>query len=515
MRMKFNKVAGAAAGLVLAAGAAACNNDKITNLNNNPNAPTDAPAGPVFTNATRLSVSRFLGTQFGFRQTEVVAQQFAEQQYGEEDRYQRIDAGSTQGTFNSAYSGELEDLQKVIQKGDALKAPRISGPARVMKTWDFSYLTDTWGDIPYSEALQGDAATPILSPKYDAQKDIYADFFKVLQKASTDMQSPVVTDNLGSADPIYAGSFSKWQKFANSLHARLAMRLVNVDPTTANAELTAALTAPGGVFASNADNAALVWPGDGVYNNPWSDNLKTRDDNRISKTFFDLLQPTNDPRLKIFAQPYDTTGGVYKYAGLQNGLTNDASQALQGVTSRPGTIFYAGKTAYGTFGTSAGAKRPSYLMTYAELEFIRAEAAERGIAGQTGAAAHYNAAVTASMNQWGVTDAAVIAAYLAQPSVAYQSGVAGLKQIAQQLYVAQFGDGLQAWATWRRTCQPSTIKQGPDAVLDYVPRRFTYSITDQSANGTNQAAAVARQGPDLFSTRVYWDTKPMAAPTCQ
>ena len=124
----------------------------------------------------------------------------------------------------------------------------------------------------------------------------------------------------------------------------------------------------------------------------------------------------------------------------------------------------------------------------------------------------YTAAITASMQQWGVGDAA-IAAYLAQPAVAYAGGVAGLKQIAREKFVALYGDGGNAWAEWRRTCVPS-IAPGPAAVVNYIPRRFYYPPGEASVNATNLNAAIARQGADNFATRVYFDTKPTAAPTC-
>jgi hypothetical protein len=156
-------------------------------------------------------------------------------------------------------------------------------------------------------------------------------------------------------------------------------------------------------------------------------------------------------------------------------------------------------------------------MTYAELMFIKAEAAARGIGGLSAgeAATDYDAAITASMNQWGITDAGTIATFLAQPSIAYQGGVAGLKQIANQKWIALYSDGGQAWSEWRRTCQPSAVAAGPATIVPFVPRRFFYSITEASVNETNLNAAIARQGPDDFGTRVYWDSQPANAPTCQ
>ena len=190
------------------------------------------------------------------------------------------------------------------------------------------------------------------------------------------------------------------------------------------------------------------------------------------------------------------------------------------IASRPGLIFYPGATAYGTLGGN-GAKQPMVFLTNEELQFIKAEAAERGLGGLTAsqAAGFYNAGITASMQRWssyiGATQisAAQIATYLAQPAVAYKGGTDGLKQIATQKYIALFTDGYNAWAEWRRTCVPSTIKHGPGTTVPYTPRRYYYATGEISANGANVAAAVARQGPDNFQTPVWWDSKPSAAPT--
>lgn len=512
--MHIKKLNAVAAGLALAAGMVGCSNDKLTNLNTDPNNPTSAPPGPVFTQAVRLAAGRFVGNNFSLRQTEFLTQHWAEVQYPDEDRYIRLDPASTQGTFNGAYTAELVNLKKLADAGLVQKNAAVYGPAQVMSTWDFEYLTDSWGDIPYSQALKADSG--INSPTYDAQKDIYASFFKTLTKASTDMAATSGT-GYGSADPIYQGNLAKWEKFANSLHARLALRVVNVDQALADAELKAAFSAPGGVFASNADNAKLVWPGDGIYNNPITDNFSGRDDHRVSNTFFKAMNVNNDPRIPVFMQPtiaWQTDSTATKYAGMPNGLTPSVAGTYFRTSSRPGAIFWPGATTSGNIGSAANKKNPSWLMTYAEVMFIKAEAAERGLGGLTAAeaAADYNAAITASMNQWGITDATTIATFLAQPGVVYKGGVAGLKQIAVQKWIALVTDGAQSWAEWRRTCQPAE-QAGPDAVNPTVPRRFYYSTTEYSVNAANVAAANARQGKDDFNTPVWWD-KTSTSPTC-
>ncbi|HJQ11823.1 MAG TPA: SusD/RagB family nutrient-binding outer membrane lipoprotein, partial [Gemmatimonadaceae bacterium] len=105
--------------------------------------------------------------------------------------------------------------------------------------------------------------------------------------------------------------------------------------------------------------------------------------------------------------------------------------------------------------------------------------------------------------------------YMARPEIAYQGGVNGLRQIALQKWIALYTDGVEAWAEWRRTCIPETVIPGPAAVINTVPRRYEYSIREHSVNSANVDAAVARQGPDVFETRIYWDKNPTAAPTYQ
>jgi hypothetical protein len=499
------------AGLATAALAvSACNNDALTNINQNPNSPTSAPAPALFVNAVRNSVSRWLGITYDLRGTEFVAQHHAEVQYPDEDAYRRLQAGFTTATFDSAYASELEDLQQVIKSGQAASNAQVYGPALVMRTWNFDYLTDTWGDVPYFQALQGDTAGTALVPTYDKQQAIYADFFSVLDQASKAMAAPpaVGASSLGASDPVYGGNMAAWQRFANSLRARLAMRIVNVDPATARTQFLAALAAPGGVFTSNADNAIFKWPGGGINDNPWSVNFQTRDDNRLSNRLTANMVPLGDPRIAVYGMPADANG---QYVGLENALTQSQATSFITTTSRPGLVFMPSATSYGVTGGS-GSTFPSFMMTYAEVSLLEAEAAERGwIPGS--AAAFYTQGIQASMAQWGVTDNAAVSAYLANSSVAYQAGTAGLAQIATQKWIALYTDGGQAWAEWRRTCQPSNLRPGPTAILNEIPRRFEYSTTETAVNQAGIAAAVADQGPDNFLSRMWWDRNPTAAPT--
>lgn len=521
--MTYRSFAIASLGAAMLLGAGACNTEKLVNVNEDPNNPTSAPPQAVFTYATRIAMQRWFGsTPTNMRGPVLTAQHLAQVQYPDEDQYLRLDGTVTDGSFIFTYAQELKNFQSVIDAGVAENQPLLWGPAQVMRSLIFGYVTDVWGDVPYSEALQGDKEAAIILPVYDAQKDIYARLFKDLSDAVTAMQgAPGGAATLGGADPIYGGNTLRWQRFANSLRARHAMRLANVDAAAARAQLTAAISAPGGLIQSNADNARMQWPGDGVYDNPWAVNNRTRDDHRLSDRLMNEMIPVGDPRVAVYAQPTICfqQGGTgcpanpAQYAGMPNALTAAQAGNFSLTSSRPGRVFYStNRFCNGCTGLT-GASFPSFILTYSEVSFILAEAAERGwIAGS--AAGLYEQGIRASMAQWGVTDAAAINAFLAKPGIAYQSGVAGQRQIALQQWIGLYGEGVQAWSQWRRTCVPATIKPGPAAVINAVPRRYQYSTREHSVNATNVDAAVSRQGgADNFTSRMYWDSQPAAAPT--
>jgi len=477
--------------------ATACSTD-LTGLNVNPNSPsvdTPPPAGTIFTRAVATTGGRYGGAAYQLSMMELLAQHIAQVQYVDEDRFS-YRVGNIQAFFDQPYYTDLMDYEQVRLIGKKANDGNVWAPASIMQQLVFQNMTDTWGDIPYSQTLQG--LTGPLKPAYDQQKDIYYGMLKALTDASAALGTGT---SLGSADQIFAGDVTKWKKFANALRARMAMRIQKADPAKATAELAAAFAQP--LMTSNADNARIVWPGDNVFDNPWAANFATRDDHRISKTLMDVMTAYNDPRIPIYAMP--TVADPTKYTGLQNGLDNPTANSFFNTTSRPGAIFYPGKTAYGTFG-GTGRTWPTYLMTYAEQCFIQAEAANRGIGGLTSAQAKgfYDAGVTASITQWGGT-AAQAAAYLADPNVAYAGGATGLTQILTQKWIALFSQGGEAWSDWRRTGVPAQIAPGPKALQTTMPRRMQYSVTEQSVNNDNYLAAVARQGADALTTRMWWD----------
>jgi hypothetical protein len=279
---------------------------------------------------------------------------------------------------------------------------------------------------------------------------------------------------------------ARWQKFANSLRLRNAIHLTEVDPARARSEFEAAMAAPGGVFASNADEARLNYLAGSPNRNPFFENQLTRNDHRISATIVNYLKATNDPRLPIYANPIEADG--VSYVGHENGMDHQSAP----LTSR---------SKVGNWFTSATS--PVFFMRHAEVLFIRAEAAQRGWNAGGTAAELYEAAVRASLAQYGISDAQATA-FLAQPSVNFAAASNKLELIATQKWVALFGQGHEAFTEWRRTGYP-VLTPGPLAALNQVPRRLPYPDLERALNLASYNEAVSRQGDITLAGRVWWD----------
>jgi hypothetical protein len=457
MRYKILSVCAA-----LTMGGVSCSD--LTSINQNPNGPTDVPPPSLLSSVIQATVNGVGGvTSLNIRGGGLWVQYYAEIQYRDEDKY--IVRPGTDGEWGF-YSGPLEDAQRMIVKGAAAGIPNWEAVGRIMKSYAFSVMTDAMGDIPYSEAFKGDT---LVAPKYDSQQAIYTALFADLAKASGQIDPAGIGFTKG--DIMYRGNMTKWRKFANSLRLRLAMHLSNVDPATARSEAQAAVTA--GVFDSSGDNAQLMYLAGAPNQNPIYNDARGRDDYGMSKTYVDSLTSWKDPRLPVFAQLNDTGA----YAGMPNGLNDGAGPALKYI-SRYGAYWRETPNA------------PIALLTYSEVLFLEAEAAQRGWIGGS-ADSLYTAAIRASMKQYGISDSASNA-YLSDTVRVRYNPATGLTQIAYQKWVSLFMQGMEAWTEVRRTQVP-TLVPGPNAVLARIPERLPYADNELVLNKANVDAAVAAQ----------------------
>ncbi len=464
---------------------------KFEQINIDPTKTTDVSEDLLFTRALRNGTLNWDLYQIGQNlHADLYTQYFANIKTGfVTDRY-ISNPGWISAYWNNYYGDFIINTQEVIRKtsDDPAKSNKRN-VARIWRAWLFQRATDYWGDIPYSEAGRG--IDGLRTPKYDKQEDIYADLNKELKEASTALDASKVVKFSGS-DLVFAGDLLKWKRFANSLRLRIAMRMSKVDPNKARAIVLEVMT-QNELMTANTDNAlmAMQLAGQFVNRNPLA-ILFGFDELRMSKTMIDLLKSLNDPRLPIYASPIAAAGPV-TYEGLTNGL-ND-TQLGQPANARPN---YSGM---GALIRAEGA--PIDIMTFAEVSFLKAEAVQRGWA--TGnATTFYNEGITASIARRGAISAAAVTTYLAQPSVAYN---ATLQQIATQKWLALFPNGFEGWAEWRRTGFPvlTPMPNNDGETGGVTPRRVIYPPTEAGLNPDSYKEAIARQGADRMTTRVWWD----------
>ena len=462
-------------------------------MNVSPNAPTTVTADYLLPHGIYSAVDVYwggsgvrTGSTVGFGQDvgNCFAQHWARIQYTSTDQYD-ISNEITDNTWRDFYTESLADFERVRQLSQDGNEPNYQAISLIMRSWVFSLLTDTYGDIPYTSALNG--LDNGLSPQYDTQKDVYRGIIAELKSAS---EMIVIGSKPVSGDILYGGNMARWQKFANSLSLRLLNRqLGRADAAIdVKAEIERILADPAKypVFTANADNASLVYLGSAPNNNPVNHNRITsnRDDHRVSKTLVDKLQALSDARLAIYADK-PTAGG--DYVGVPNGLNpSDANSLGLAKTSKVGTYFTA-------------ATAPGVIITYAELQLIKAEMAYRGVAAAGGAATNYTNGIRASFAQYGLTAGAD---YL--DKVAYAGGAQGYRQILEQKWIALFGQGVEAWTEQRRTGIPALVVPATNYNNGVIPTRLPYPSSEESLNKVNFAEALTRQGSVNDKTFKLW-----------
>ena len=459
---------------------AACKKE-LVKINQNPNGSQTAQPNYLLTAATKATADTYWGVANSMDASLLFVQYWAKIQYTDPDRYIYTNS-SFQELWTVGYAKSIVNLNQIIKLADAQGNTNYKGVALVLRSWTFALLTDAYGDIPYKQAANIDQS---ITPAYDTQKDVYYGILDDLKAAQAAL------DPAGKAiagDIIYGNNISLWKKFANSLRLRIALRIADRDAAKAKQVLDDVQAEGSGYISSNSEIAQLVYL-DSPNQNPVSNLFDTRDDYRISKTIVDKLIALNDPRLPIFASPtQDPTPQTY--VGIPNGLlVGDASSLGFTKTSKPGAYFRAPHA-------------PAVIISYAEVLFDRAEAAARGLTAEN-AASLYDQAITASLQQYGVADAA-ITTYTASAAVQYDA-TNYKKSIGEQKWIALFGQGLEAFAEWRRLDYPQLQPAVAGTLGGKLPVRFIYPGTEQSLNGASYKAAVADQGPDLLTTKLWFD----------
>ena len=413
------------------------------------------------------------------------------------DKYMRND-GYASSQIDRDYPNTIKTIEDMLLQVEQEELPaEMEAIVRILRVFVFHRVTDLYGDVPYSEAgkaIIGD----ILAPKYDKQEDIYADMLNELEVSAAALGSGI--SGFGSADLMFQGDQTKWKKFANSLMLRLALRMSNVDPAGAQAWSAKAIS--GGVMTSNADIAFIqLQTGPESINQSGLGQVFQVDDASLSKTLVDAL--SGDPRLPILgARRSDESTAIADLKGFPNGLdltmlAANTGEANENNYAHPNRML-VGLDGYTVF------------QTYAEVELMIAEAALKGwVSGDV--EQHYNAGVTAAMKMYeglygpaaAVADGDITTFLQNNPYDAAN----GMEQISTQHWIATFFNEYETYSNWRRTGFPvlTPVNYPGNETNGTIPRRMTYSTSDQSNNAANYNDAVTTQGPDKMTTRIWWD----------
>ena len=474
---------------------------KLEDLNVNTKDFTVVPGESLYNGATRALVNQLFTPNVNWNNTMLWIQHWAETTYVNESRYDMVTRKVPENHQNAIYRTVLanyKDAARLISEINIIPGTTISqqqkdnqlGIIEIMSIYAWSNLVETFGDMPYSQAL--DYKNP--SPVYDDGLTIYKDLIARMNAALAKMD-PATAGMSSGYDNIFGGTAAgtvKWIKFGNSLKLRMGIMLADLDPVYARTVIESAASK---VFASG-DKAALAYLTASPNQNPVFTELVVsgRSDFVVTSNLIDAMQSTTpagtilnvtttDPRLRFYAS---TIAGVYK--GGKQGSPN-SYDAFSHVN--PALL------------TST---REVVLMDYAETEFLLAEAAERGFAVGGTAEEHYNNAITASITYWGGTTAEA-ATYLAQPTVAYTSAIGTYRQkIGTQAWLAYFQRGVTAWTSFRRLDFPVLVAPALHVEgIDKVPVRYTFAVSEQTLNFTNYSAAAARIGGDTPLTKLFWD----------
>lgn len=455
---------------------------------------TVVPAVTLFTAAQKSFADVITSPSVNTNVFRFYVQYWTTTEYLDEPRYNLLSRTLPQAFWSAIYKDVLSDLKeskRLVNADPLLNADVKSNQLAqigVMEVLAWSTLVNTFGNVPYSQALDINN----VQPKYDDAATVYSDLLVRLDAALAGFK--VSAAGFGTGDLVYgtkAAPIPQWIKFGNSLKLRLGLILADKDPAKAKTIVEAA--APN-VFADATDNARFPYTLTPPNNNPIATNankaLTTRTDYIAAQSFVDKLNTLNDPRLPGF---FTTAGGAYVggYYGFSNSYANFSTMSAR----------------VSAFDFEA------LFIDYPETEFALSEASKRGFNVPGSAEQHYNNGVTASIVYWGGTTAQA-ATYLARPDVAFTTASANYKEvIGIQKWIALYNRGYDGWIEWRRLDFPklsppsaanAPAGQSVPAGLS-IPVRLIYPINEQTLNGAKRSEAATAIGGDLVTTKIFWD----------
>lgn len=399
------------------------------------------------------------------------------------------------GVWENAYTN-LKNYDYIDYQGAALKQPLLQGMGKIMKAFHFQILVDTYGDVPYTDALKG---TSSILPKYDKGQDIYEDLLKQIDAGLALFKQGAGTFNPGSNDIMFGGDISKWQKFANTLKLRILLRQSEkADRASLIQAQLATIKASGYGFLGPDENAAVnpgyvnstgqQSPFYGAFFQVNGQPSQTNNQYKANGYAISFYKRTNDTRLGAFYAPVPKT--TNQYNGTLFGTT-DVLVNSQVSDIGPGLL--------------KSVSQPTPILSSHESLFMQAEAAQRGwIAGS--AKDFYQAAITESFKNVGRTEAEATAYYSQAGinNVNFDASANKIEAIITQKWASENSVApFEAWADYRRLGFPKDvpISLEPSVTTRQIPVRLFYPQSEYSFNATN----VNTLGTiNQFTSKVFW-----------
>jgi hypothetical protein len=389
----------------------------------------------------------------------------------------------------TVYYRWLNNLREMEKQAVLLDETNYQAIAKTLQSWMYAILVESFGDIPMSEASRGDEG--LLTPKFDTQADVYKAILQELDSANilfneaAGLRYNTEGEMLYNTDNALASGVSpgivKWRKFANSLRVRTLLRVLTVPGLNAEAEIRKMVNDPSAypLFVSNEDAAELFISGVFPAEPPMTRPQDFTSYKVLSQFFIDNLKLWNDPRLPIFATQA-TNNNVKEYIGWPSGYniapSFNGSLPNQGIVKPPLDITF---------------------MSYAELEFIKAELALKHII-TSNAEEHYKKGVKATIERWG---AVMPANYFDNPETAFDGT---LERIMIQKFYALFFTDYQQWFEYNRTGLPEMPVGDGVPAGNVMPHRFKYPSILQRNNMANYKEARDNMGGDDFFIKLIW-----------
>jgi len=463
-------------------------------MNIDPNEPSDVQADVLLTYVLRQISEDLYNVTYDGEYTSSMAGHITKIQYIDEARYE-YRPGHISGMWSSLYT-RISDLNKLLIKAQANENPDLEAVALTLRAFEWQKVTDVWRDVPYTEGVRGEEG--ITNPAYDTQDVIYNGIISDLETAANLFDPGALGASVGTGDIVYDGDILKWQKFCNSMRLRVAIRISYIDATRAQSIIESILGNPASypIMTSNADNFQLKWTTASPYREPFFENYLygggDRDDHACAKAIVDTLLNYNDPRLPEYAHPAVSDG---QYRGIVSGIKSEDEGFELSTISRIGYRYRDQADGY------------TYWMRYPEIQFIIAEAAQRGWATGTTAQAAYEAGITASLEEHGAT-AGEITTYLSEPEVDFTTGNE-LTKIWIQKWISLFKQGFEAWAEIRRTdvpfrpAAPGSFYPGHNR----CPFRMLYPDEEVKLNKANHDMFKDNIVDAFWGQQMWWDTR--------